>query len=95
MIARKDYKVPGGKLIRVEVEIEAGVVQRAAVKGDFFAHPEEVFERAEAGLVALRIEELPSTALRLFGQRDLAIFGATAEDITFALERAVREAQAD
>jgi lipoate-protein ligase A len=95
MIARKDYKVPGGKLIRVEIEIEAGVVRRVAVKGDFFAHPEEAFERAEAGLVALRIEELPSTALRLFGQRGLAIFGATPEDIAFALEGAVREAQAD
>jgi lipoate-protein ligase A len=95
MIARKDYKVPGGKLVRVEIEIEAGVVQRAAVKGDFFAHPEEAFERAEAGLSALRAEELPSAALRLFGERGLSIFGATAEDIAFALERAVREAQAD
>jgi len=95
MIARKDYKVPGGKLIRVELEVEAGVVRRAAVRGDFFAHPEEAFERAEAGLVALRVEELPSAALRFFGQRGLAIFGAKPEDIAFTLEEAVREAQAD
>jgi hypothetical protein len=93
MIARKDYKVLGGKLIRVELETDAGIVRRAAVKGDFFAHPEEAFERAEAGLVGLRIDELHSSARRLFGEGPLAIFGATPEDIAFALEGAAREAQ--
>ena len=57
MTARLDHKVPGGKLLRVEVEIEAGVVLRALVHGDFFAHPEESFEAAEAELVGP-----PSTA---------------------------------
>lgn len=94
MIARKDYKVPGGKLIRVEIEIDSGIVRRAAVRGDFFAHPEEAFEEAEAGLAGLRAEELPSAARRLFGEGGLAIFGAAPDDIAFALEGAVREAQA-
>ena len=93
MIGRKDYKVPGGKLIRVEIEIDAGVVRRAAVKGDFFAHPEEAFERAESGLAGLHVEELPSSARQLFGEGLLAIFGATPDDIAFALEGAAREAQ--
>ena len=41
MIARRDYKVPGGKLLRAEVEVEAGCVVAASVQGDFFAFPEE------------------------------------------------------
>lgn len=95
MLVRKDYKVPGGKLLRVEVELCDGIAQRVAVRGDFFAHPEEAFERAEGGLAALRAEDLPSAALRLFGEKGLAIFGATPGDIAFAFEEALREAQAD
>jgi len=44
---RLDQKIPGGKLLRIEVEVESGIVLRALVRGDFFAHPEELFETRE------------------------------------------------
>ncbi len=95
MIARKDAKVGGGKLLRVEVEIESGSVVRASVCGDFFAHPEELFERAEAELAGVPSDRLGETALAVFGDPRLSIIGAAPEDIARALMEAARAAQAD
>lgn len=95
MIARKDVKIEGGKLVRVEIEIESGSVIRASVCGDFFAHPEELFERAEAELSGAPTDRLGETALALFGNPKLTIIGAAPDDIARALMEAAHEAQAD
>ena len=94
MITRLDYKVPGGKLLRVEVEVESGVVLRAIVRGDFFAHPEESFEAAEGELAGLPVDRIAEAALSLFSRPPLRIFGASAADIALALEKTAHEAQA-
>ena len=93
MIVRRDFKVPGGKLLRIELEVEAGTVLRAAVRGDFFAHPEEAFEAAEAQLHGVPVDRLAETALALFGRGPLEIFGASARDIAEALKETAGEAQ--
>jgi lipoate---protein ligase len=93
MICKRDYKVPGGKLLRVELEIESGVVLRALVRGDFFAHPEEAFEAAESEFVGLPADRIAEAALSLFSRPPLRIFGAAPEDIANALAGAAHEAQ--
>lgn len=93
MVSRLDHKVPGGKLLRVEVEVEDGVVLRALVRGDFFAHPEEAFEAAEAELVGLPVDRLGEAALALFSAPALRLFGAEASDIAESLVKAAHEAQ--
>ncbi len=95
MISRRDIKVEGGKLVRVELEIEAGSVLRAAVCGDFFAHPEEVFERAEADLAGVPVDRLGETALSLFADPRLTLLGAQPEDIARALMEAADATQID
>jgi lipoate---protein ligase len=94
MIARRDFKVPGGKLLRAEVEVEAGTVLRASVRGDFFAHPEEAFEAAEADLVGLPVDRLGEASLALFSRPGLRLFGASPADIAALLAQVAREAQA-
>ena len=94
MITRHDFKVPGGKLLRIELEIESGVVLRAVVRGDFFAHPEEAFEAAEAELTGLPMDRLGEAALSLFSKPPLRLFGATPADIAQALIEAAHEVQA-
>jgi lipoate-protein ligase A len=94
MIAKRDFKVPGGKLLRVEVEVESGVVLRALVRGDFFAHPEEAFEAAEAELIGLPVDRLEEAALSLFSRPPLRVFGASASDIAIVLGEAAHDAQA-
>lgn len=95
MIARRDYKVAGGKLLRIELEIESGTVLRALVRGDFFAHPEEAFEAAEAELTGLPVDRLGETALSLFSRQPLELFGASPTDIARALEAAARSESGD
>jgi len=95
VIARKDVKVAGGKLLRVEVEIESGSVIRASVCGDFFAHPEELFERAEEELAGVPADRLGETSLALFADPRFEIIGASPEDIARALMEAACAAQAD
>lgn len=85
-----DVKVSGGKLIRVRIDADGGRASRVAVDGDFFAHPEELFEEAEAELSGIGLAELGEEARRAFSRPGLVIFGAGAEDIAGALEGAVR-----
>ncbi len=93
MIARRDRKVPGGKLLRAEVEVESGTVLAASIRGDFFAHPEEAFEAAEAELSGLPVDRLGTAALSLFSRPPLRIFGATPGDIADLLMETAHEAQ--
>jgi hypothetical protein len=94
LIVRRDRKVPGGKLLRVEVEVESGTVLRASVRGDFFAHPEVAFEAAEAELAGTPVDRLGAAALALFARHPLVIIGAAPRDIADLLVEAAHEAQA-
>jgi hypothetical protein len=87
-----DYKVPGGKLIRVAVDIDSGMARRVKISGDFFAHPEVLFEEAEASLEGLSSAELPAAAAAAFAREGLVIFGAAPSDIAEALSRALEAA---
>ena len=54
---RGEYKVPGGKLVAVDVEVDDGTISSAFVSGDFFLEPDEALEDINAALVGM-----PSTA---------------------------------
>ena len=43
----------GCKLIRLSAEIEGGVIRRLSIRGDFFAVPEEGFDRAEGRMAGV------------------------------------------
>jgi hypothetical protein len=92
MQGRYDGKVTGGKLLRVRVDIESGVVARASVNGDFFAHPEDAFERAEASLTGIKSDGLRDAAERAFSVPGLTLYGASAQDVACALDAAARDA---
>lgn len=44
---RAEYKVPGGKLLVAETEVNDGVLTTVKVMGDFFMHPEEAINDLE------------------------------------------------
>ena len=54
---RGEFKVPGGKLVAVDVETRDGTIIEAFVSGDFFLEPDEALEVINAALVGQ-----PSTA---------------------------------
>lgn len=45
-----DYKVPGGKLVRIDADVEEGYIKDIHITGDFFMHPEESIAEVEASL---------------------------------------------
>lgn len=91
MTKRLDHKVAGGKLIRVEIEIDGDYAKKVHVRGDFFAHPETLFEEAETRLEHALLSELPELARRSFSRPELSLFGVTPDAIAETLGRALNE----
>ncbi len=50
------YKAPKG-LIRVELEVENGIIGRAIITGDFFMVPEDALAMLERHLSGVRFDE--------------------------------------
>jgi len=85
-------KVPGGKLLRIDV-VYADTIQSLKLTGDFFLHPEETLDEITAALTGFalpldvdRATQAVETALKA---RDAQLIGATAEDIILTLQEAL------
>ncbi len=86
---RADYKVSGGKLIRVRVWHDGDIIRKLRFNGDFFAHPEESIEELEESLEGMEAEE-SFEIIRDFFRRN-EVIGASAEDFISALKAALGE----
>ncbi|GHV79763.1 hypothetical protein AGMMS49944_15540 [Spirochaetia bacterium] len=51
-------KPAGCKLIRITAELDEGIIRSISIRGDFFASPEEGFEKAEQRLSGTKAAEL-------------------------------------
>ncbi|MCB2174802.1 MAG: lipoate--protein ligase family protein [Actinomycetales bacterium] len=92
---RGEYKVPGGKLVAVDVEVADGRLARVAVSGDFFLEPDTALEDIDAALVGhpadasvAALTTVVSDALRA----DVVMVGFTAEAVAIAVRRALGHA---
>ena len=50
---RGEYKVPGGKLVGVDLDVDDGGLHDVRVSGDFFLEPDDALERMNAALTGL------------------------------------------
>jgi len=62
-LGRAQYKVVGGKLIKVNLTAEDGKIKKIMITGDFFLHPEEVIEDIERALEGCPLDEQKLTEL--------------------------------
>lgn len=81
-----DYKVPGGKLLRVRLALDESrtppVIQSISLTGDFFMHPEEAIEDLEARLVGAPWQaEALRARVQAFYDSDVQIIGAGVDDV--------------
>jgi lipoate-protein ligase A len=90
-----EYKVHGGKLVVVDLEVADGLLAGVSVSGDFFLEPDEALadiNRALTGLPA----ELPATAMAdaiTAGLPDgVVLFGFSAQAEAIAVRRALAKA---
>ncbi|MEE4421601.1 lipoate--protein ligase family protein [Streptomyces bugieae] len=90
-----EYKVPGGKLVVVDLEVADGTLRRVRVAGDFFLEPDEALDAINGALegapadtdargLAARIDAaLPAGAV---------LVGFSSEAVGIAVRRAVADA---
>jgi hypothetical protein len=77
-------KPAGGKLLRLTLDWQDGLIVRAAIRGDFFAHPEEGFDEAEAALSGAPVAEISASFARELTRRGVTLFGLVPESIGVA-----------
>lgn len=90
------YKVPGGKLVVVDLEVSSGVIEHARVAGDFFLEPDEALDAINAALVGLssessheHIEHAVTNAL----PEGATLMGFDASSVATVVRRALSEAK--
>jgi lipoate---protein ligase len=81
-----DYKVPGGKLLRVRLALdeshEPPVIHSVKLTGDFFMHPEDAIEELERRLVGAPWEaEAVRDRVSAFYDMDVQVIGAGVDDL--------------
>jgi lipoate-protein ligase A len=82
-----DYKADGGKLVRVRLTEQDGLVVSIDLSGDFFILPEENLEKLEKTLVGSRLQssDLQSLIYRFFETTGTRGLGVKPEDFVKAL----------
>ena len=90
-----EYKVPGGKLVVVDVDVEEGRLARVRLSGDFFLEPDEALEeinRALEGAPADAGTEELARVVRSGVGAGVRMVGFSAEAVAVAVRRALTRA---
>ncbi|MFP5314592.1 MAG: biotin/lipoate A/B protein ligase family protein [Actinomycetes bacterium] len=92
-----EYKVRGGKLVLVDLDVVAGRLSGVSVNGDFFLEPDEALDDINAALEALPATTAHSELAGAIRQRlrpDAQLFGISPEAVATAVRRALGKATA-
>ena len=92
MKIRGACKPPGCKLIRIEADVIQGIIRSIAVRGDFFAVPEEGFERMEARLAGTAVKDAARRFEELAGEEGVDVLGIDGVGLALALKEAISAA---
>jgi len=82
-----DYKAPGGKLVRIRLSEEHGLIRSIKITGDFFLIPEESLGKLEKMLedAPLLEQELRLLVDRFFRGTRAQGLGVSADDLVRAI----------
>ncbi|MCV2394027.1 lipoate--protein ligase family protein [Actinotalea sp. M2MS4P-6] len=90
-----EYKVPGGKLVAVDVEVDDGRLTRVAVSGDFFLEPDTALEAINEALLGqpadTPVAELTRVVEQALGAGAVMV-GFSADAVAVAVRRALGHA---
>ena len=81
-MGKAEYKVEGGKLVRVQLETEDNKIKKVKITGDFFLHPEELIEELEKTVEGATLyEQVLADRIKAFMTKNKAVLlGASPED---------------
>ena len=91
LLLRSEYKVKGGKLIKVALEVEGDVIKNAKIYGDFFLYPEDAIEHMEQALKGVRLDsELEQILTEVVKRSGAQLLGFSVDDIAAAIRLAAQ-----
>lgn len=87
-----DYKAPGGKLLRIRLREEHGIIRSVKITGDFFLVPEDSLPKLEKMLedVPMQEAELKLLVDRFFRGTGAQGLGITPNDFVKAILSTMR-----
>jgi len=90
-----EYKVPGGKLVVVDLDVVDGKIANFRLAGDFFLEPDEALgdiDRAVNGLPAQTDAAALAAAIRAALPADATLLGFTPDSVATAIRRSLSNA---
>jgi lipoate-protein ligase A len=81
-MGKAQYKVEGGKLIRVQLKAEGNRIKKVKITGDFFLHPEVLIDELERTLEGVMLhEQVLAEHIKAFIKKNEAVLlGVSPED---------------
>jgi hypothetical protein len=86
------YKIPGGKLVVVDLELDQGRLHRVQVSGDFFIEPDSalaVINQALEGQAANAGQATFAAAIDAALPAGVQLYGISADGVAVAVQRAL------
>ena len=90
-----EYKVPGGKLVVVDLELADDHIAKVQVSGDFFLEPDTALDAIDAALCGLPADAnqaLIAAAIHVTLGPEVSMHGFSPEAVAIAVRRAIDEA---
>ncbi|OOG61240.1 biotin--protein ligase [Rhodanobacter sp. B04] len=87
-----EYKMPGGKLVVIDLDVHDGRLAKVQLSGDFFLEPDSALHRINAALDGQPADAGEATlanALRAALSPDVMMYGVSPEAIAVAVGRAL------
>ncbi|WP_322998031.1 biotin--protein ligase [Castellaniella sp.] len=87
-----EYKIPGGKLVVVDLQVLDGRLRHVRLSGDFFLEPPEALDAINAALEGLPADADAAQLTRAVNRAlaaDVEMFGLTPEGIAVVIGRAL------
>ncbi|MFT4215235.1 MAG: lipoate--protein ligase family protein [Microbacterium sp.] len=87
-----EYKVPGGKLVVVDLDVDGGRIAGFRLAGDFFLEPDDALENIDAAITGLPVETDAAgiaAAVRAALPEGAQLLGFTPEAVGTAVRRAL------
>lgn len=92
-VSKAIKKVPGGKLLRVDVTFDQRL-EKVKITGDFFLYPEEILPLIEEAFIGtpLPLDKTPliEKIQNILGMENAILVGFNPEDLVDTLDEAVR-----
>lgn len=87
MIRKSVYKIPEGKLVKIELETVDDKIKKIKITGDFFLYPEEIISKLENSLKNCKLtkEILTKHLDNFFNDNKVECFGINSLGLTDAI----------